>query len=66
MAEKKEVMPFKLTPEQQAMMKGLGGDVELLRVQIKKVEDLDVDMTKIKEMVDYAEKMRTTLLKSFS
>ena len=62
--ERKEGV-LKLTPETKKRLEGEGQRAKDIRYSMKVLKDLGMDTTEIDSKMDWAEKVRTTLLKEF-
>ena len=66
MVEEKPEAVLTLPPEMRDRLTGLRSDVKKARHGIKVMKEMGMDTSMIEEKLDWAEKVRTTLLKEFT
>ena len=65
MPEKKETEVLKLPPEMRTRLDGLRADIKKARHGVKVMKDMGMDVTDIESKLEWAEGVRSTLLKEF-
>jgi uncharacterized membrane protein len=66
MADQRVSTIFKLPREVQDKMKGMTPDIEAARKAIATMKELGMDTKELEDRLDWAEKVRATLLREFT
>jgi len=60
-----ERQPFTLKPEDEAMLRGLQGDIDHARFELERAKRIGIDVSELEEQLNRAVQLRDDLLKTY-